>query len=582
MTKRFLIFVLLGAAAAAFAIWFGMRIGSPRVSSSTVTSLLPRETLALVHVPDVRDARAKWHQSDIYKLWREPAVQEFLRKPLARNPQSGTASATLQNADELGMRDAFAAVVDAGENQPQLVGGFRHNGKREALERVVPSWRDQESKTETVTYEQHRIEVTTQGSITVARVQSGDWFFAANDVPALQAVLDRLDGRVKDAAATLAAEDNFIAAFKHMPRSYVAFVYGRLDRYFERLAAAAPPEGNATNNLERLRQMRTIAGATRFEEGKVRDLLYIAMPKANDGAALTRAALAMTTAESFLYSASAGGLQTGGVPLDVQRLVTRFVGTGVNMDDWKSAFGAEVTVIGEWPPSARIPSLLVTLPVRDGAKAREIVRGLTVGSGATETRWTLANKGEVQYCFQAPSSPMVPVAPTIAVSDRLFVAGLEPGAVETAMTRASSESRGLGDAQLFKAAERAVPTAESAFIYLDTASLYTRLDAAIRPMLIMAAAFMPSIAETVELQKLPAADVVTRHLSPVVLSQAYQNDGYVTESVGPVSIYQTAAAIAMAAGVGTNYYQQQVAGAGGLPLPRGSIAAPSPSPTPEK
>jgi hypothetical protein len=577
VTKRFLILALLGAAAAAFAIWFGMRVGSPRVSSSTVTALLPAETLALMHVPDVSDARAQLHQSDIYKLWREPALQEFLRKPLARNPQSGMASTTLQQLDKMKVRDAFIALVDAQENQPKLVGGFRFQGKPEDVERVVPTWRDHEAQSETVTYEQHRIEVTKQGSVTLARVYSGDWFFAANDLPALQAVLDRLDGRAKDSAGTLTAEENFLTAFKHMPRRYVAFAYGRVDRYFAKLAARAEQTEEARNNLEALRQMRTIAAATQIEAGKWRDLLYIGMPKAPDDTSLTRAALAMTTAESFLYSATATAVTAGGVPFDLPRLVARFGGNSINLEEWRNAFGSEVSTIGEWPADTRLPNLLVTVPVRDGAKAREIVRGLTIGNGAAETRWTLADKGGVQFCFQAPSSPMVPVAATIAVSDQLLVAGLDPGSVETAIARGGTQNRGVADAQLFKTSERMVPSAKSAFLYLDTALLYTRLDAAIRPMLIMAAAFMPSIAETVELGKLPAAEIVTRHLSPLVLSQAYQTDGYVTETIGPVSVYQAGVGIAIAAGFGTNYYQQQMASAAGGAPP--SPSSPSPSST---
>jgi hypothetical protein len=213
------------------------------------------------------------------------------------------------------------------------------------------------------------------------------------------------------------------------------------------------------------------------------------------------------------------------------------------------------------------------------------MRALTVGSGAEETRWTLSDKGGVQYCFQAPSSPMVPVAATIAVSDQLLVAGSDPGVVETTMTRENAQTSGLGTAQLFKTAERFVPAAKSAFVYVDTALLYTRLDAAVRPMLVLAATFMPSIAETIELQKLPPAEVVTKHLSPLVLSQSYEGDGYVTESVGPVSIYYAGAGIAIAAGFGTEFYQAQFPAGTDVPDEADADAAAdlapaSPSPTP--
>src|SRR4051812_7360001 len=164
MKKLFL--VVLFSAATALAIWFGMRSGSPKISSTTVTALLPRETVGFLHVPDVSAARAKWHESDIYKLWREPAMQEFLRKPLAQNPKSGEVRDKLQKLDVLGMRDVFFAVVAWQENDPKFVSGFRFKGTPEEAGKVIDDWRVHSEadaanvRREAVTYEEHRIDVT--------------------------------------------------------------------------------------------------------------------------------------------------------------------------------------------------------------------------------------------------------------------------------------------------------------------------------------------------------------------------------------------------------------------------------------
>jgi hypothetical protein len=55
-------------------------------------------------------------------------------------------------------------------------------------------------------------------------------------------------------------------------------------------------------------------------------------------------------------------------------------------------------------------------------------------------------------------------------------------------------------------------------------------------MLLMSAAFMPAISDYVDVGKLPPPEVVTKHLSPIVSSQRYDSDGYVTESTGPVTL----------------------------------------------
>ena len=598
--KRFLLLVVLSAAAAA-GIWYAMRTGGLRTSSANVTALLPKETTAFVHVPDVNGTRAKWHETDLYKLWREPALQDFLQKPLSKTPKTDAVRQKMQQVESLQMKDAFLAILSWENNQLKMVGGFRFKGSAEEAEKVIGQWRARvhrsapEAKQEKLTYEQHSIDVVTHDNVTVATAYDGDWFFAANEVPALKALLDRADGRTKDAASALAADENFIAAFKHMPASYAAFVYGRLDRYLARLAEKLPQDAGQSEQLSMLRQIRSIAGATGFDNGKIRDVLFLGMPKMKDTGDLSRSSLALTTPESFLYFASflnlpnqmpdAQKAATSGFPPAMQGLLKAFTDKGITLDYWKSAFGSELGVIGDWPQNARLPALFASLAVKDAAKAKEIMATIAA-STAGESGWTTSEKEGVQYYSQPPANPMVPLAPTIGLSNQLLVAGLDTASVEAAIKRGDSSSSGLATSQTFKGAERLVPPPKFSFAYIDSALFYTRLDAAVRPMLIMAAAFMPKVADTVDLGKLPAADVITKHLSPIVMSQTYQGDGYMTESIGPVSLYQAAVGIVVATGLGASLYQHQMSGAG-LNAPGTAAGTPvlpdeTPSPSPEE
>jgi hypothetical protein len=482
-----------------------------------------------------------------------------------------------------------------------MVGGFRFKGSAEEAEKVIGQWRARvnrdvpEAKQEKLTYEQHSIDVISHDKVTVATAYDGDWFFAANEVPALKALLDRADGRTKDAANTLAVDENFTAAFKHMPASYVAFVYGRLDRYLERLAEKLPRDSGQSERLSMLRQIRSIAGATGFENGKIRDVLFLGMPKMKDTGDLSRSSLALTTPESFLYFASflnlpnqmpdAQKAAANGFPAAMQGLLKAFTDKGITLDYWKSAFGSELGVIGDWPQSARLPAVFGTLAVKDATKAKEIMTTIAA-STAEENGWTTSEKDGVQYYSQPPANPMVPLAPTIGLSNQLLVAGLDTASVEAAITRGSSSSSGLATSQTYKGAERLVPEPKFAFAYIDSALFYTRLDAAVRPMLIMAAAFMPNVADTVDLGKLPAADVISKHLSPIVMSQTYQGDGYMTESIGPISLYQAAVGLVAATGLGATLYQHQMQG-GGVNPPATAVGTPmlpdeTPSPSPDE
>src|SRR5215213_10949116 len=134
--KKLLLVVCL-AAAVAFGIWFQMHGGSNRTSSAAVTALLPKETLAFVHLPDVNGARAQWHETDIYKLWREPAVQDFLQRPLSREPHHHVVAQRMQEIAPLEIRDAFFAITAWEKPQLRMVGGFRFKGSAEDVEKVL-------------------------------------------------------------------------------------------------------------------------------------------------------------------------------------------------------------------------------------------------------------------------------------------------------------------------------------------------------------------------------------------------------------------------------------------------------------
>ena len=126
--------------------------------------------------------------------------------------------------------------------------------------------------------------------------------------------------------------------------------------------------------------------------------------------------------------------------------------------------------------------------------------------------------------------------------------GSDAGAVETALSRVAQPAGELEKSAIFRDAAGQVPPAESAFNYVDTRLFYERADAAARPLLLMGAAFYPALAQTIDFSKLPAREAIAKHLSPIVMSQRYDDDGYVTESVGPVTFREATIGLAVAVG----------------------------------
>ena len=358
-----------------------------------------------------------------------------------------------------------------------------------------------------------------------------------------------------------------------------------------RAAIQSPVSPNERTMLE---QVRGISGATSFENGKIHDLLFLEMPELEEHAKITRSSLTLGTKDTVFYLSMLLNIgqkfealsQAAGVGGAMQKLFQTFSNSGITADDWKAAFGLELGSLADWPSSAHWPSLLLTLPVIDATKAGEIVEAIT--RGEEDAIWTQTEKNGVRYfSMQSPAS-LIAVTPTIALSNRTLIAGFNPVSVEEAIKRGGSASSELSNSQTYKNAARSVPSPSNFFAYVDTALLYSRLDASLRPMVLLAAAFMPGITDYVNLGKLPAPEVITKHLSPVVSSQRYERDGYVAESVGPLTLDQSAIGLAILSTVGAAAHHKAGTGLTGWgSSPRGTsqpslkpLPSAKPAPTP--
>jgi hypothetical protein len=546
-------------------------------------------------MPDFNQTRDQWHHSDIYQLYREPAVQDFLRKPLGNLPTTNAFGAqTLREIEQLDPKHAFLALTSMDKNNPKLVGGFRFRGSQEEAERIISKWRSAlveqtpASKREKLQYQRHEIELVTAGPFTLASTYDRPWFFMATEVTELKALLDRADHRVKNSNGTLDSDEAYRTAIAHRPSNYAAFFYLQPKMFSERLAALRAAVRSATpGDTTMLENMRCIAGSMRFENGKIHDVLFLGMPKLERNTALTRSSASLGTKETFFYLSLLLNL---GDKIDaLNQSVAAFAGakifqaladSGITADDWKAAFGLELSSLADWPSSAHWPSLLLTLPVTEPAKAGKITEALIhADEGAT---WTQTEKDGVRYFSKQSAASLVAITPTVALSNRILIAGLNPVSVEEAMKRSGTGPAEFLNSPTYKAAERLLPAPTNFFAYIDTALLYSRLDASLRPMLLMAAAFVPSVAGSIDPTKLPSPDVITKHLSPIVSSQRYDHDGYVAESVGPITLDQSAIGFAILSSLGSAARQKAYPGISGWGTSQTTTpqAISSPSPTP--
>jgi hypothetical protein len=584
--------LILAAAVAAGTIWWGF-YRTHHASSRAVAAILPKETLALAHVPDFNRSRDQWHRTDLYQLWREPAVQEFLAKPRSRVPTGGRVGQTVDEISTLGMKDAFVAVISVEASAWKWDGGFRCTGDTEKAAKLVEEWRARilrgapDEKHETMDYHGRQIHNDSAGMVQVWTVWAGPWFFFANDLENLKALLDRADGRVKDATTALAMDENYLAASKQMPGNYSAMFYARPAQIAERVTPHAARSDGAADPLANVGQIRSFCAATAFEGGRIRDTLFVGMPKIPDMENLNRASLPIATKDTFVYAASVLDLRPDISPgwqnpalgwlRGLKGTIDSLAAKGVTLEQWRAAFSSELGIIGIWAPNAQWPSLVTAVAVKDPVKANQIVTTIT-NTPTGDLKWTHRENEGVHYYSTASGLPFFSISPTLALSDRMLILGAEAGSVEAAMKRGVAGPSELTASRSFQNAERSISTGQQAFVYIDPALFYARFDAMLRPLLAMGAAFVPSIAETVDVSKLPPADVVTKHLGPTVMSQSYQGDGYVAESLGSVPLYPTVMAAVGASTAAAIIYPSRQNNEDDVSVL--SLTTPTPSPSP--
>ncbi|MGH7937749.1 MAG: hypothetical protein ACRD5Z_04610, partial [Bryobacteraceae bacterium] len=356
---------------------------------------------------------------------------------------------------------------------------------------------------EAVTHNGHQIETIQTGHFVLAMVFDRDWFFVANDLSTLRAVLDRADRRGDKAAGALPDEEAYKIAAKHLPNEYAGMFFFQPQPLLEKLRPVIALTGQtfASAQLAKLKEIQSVAGAFGFDDGEMRESTFVAMPRTGPEQKLAQPSLTSAGTDTFFYSdtltawpgdwklASAGG-QTS-LPAFLQPYAEALVRQGVSQDDLRLAFGNEMEVFGEWAAQARWPAFSALLPVKDGARARKIADALASVELAGAT-WTHSDKEGVSYYSLPAFGGFVPVAPAIAVSDRLLVFGSDASAVEKAMTKKMPANDELAKSTKFRAAVARVPAAGVAFNYLDTQLLFERADATVRPLLLLGATLYPA------------------------------------------------------------------------------------------
>ncbi len=572
------LFALLTLGAAGATVYLFQKSSHGSGAAAAITDDLPKDTLLLLSIPDFDQTCTDWKTTDLYKIWTEPEVQAFVAKPLSRLPADARFGDTFARMAKLEPKNIFVAVtaLDEKTNQPHLVAGFQFKGDKADVDALLAPAKENlrqhapGGKADLINYQGHPVETFDAGDDNfLASVYLGDWYLVANDLTLLKSTVDRVEHRDAPGAndASLDKEPDFQAALAKMPSGYATLIFARMQPFVARLYALAAASGQSIDATQRAEadKVRAFGASTKIENGKLRDTVYVLAPGHRAlPATLAMSALPLTTADTLFFAtgvfnipasvaippeaapgATAAPAAAGGLAA-LRGMMTMLETHGVKMADLRAAFGNETEVQLDWPASSAQPSLIASLDVRDHALADKFVDNFANTLNA-EASWqvTQAN-GLIFHTMSAPGVSFV--SPTITLSDRHFILGLNLPDVQDTARREKTNTPNFTQGEAYKTAAASVGKPNLAFAYLDSRPFFERAYGALKPLAMLGSAFMfPHVGDYVDLAKLPEPETISKHLSPTVLSESSDDQGVLLESVGSFTFNQAAVVLPGAA-----------------------------------
>ncbi|MGB8355383.1 MAG: hypothetical protein WCD79_15910 [Chthoniobacteraceae bacterium] len=537
------------------------------LAESKASELLPGDTVALLEVSDLQRSSVRWKETALFKIISEPEVQAFLAKPESKIPANQQMEEKLAGAQKLGAKELFVAVTTITGNIPKFVAGFDYTGDRSDAEALVSGLKTQlktsfpAGKSDIQKYGESEIETFEFNEVKIASVFKNHWFFASDDLDLLKLTLDRLDGKA-DANTSLRQNAAYKTSLLKLPQSADVSWFVQPKTLADRLVtlmSVSDPNFDA-KQLDGLKKIEAIAGGMKLDGEKIRDAIYVYEPGRGAEPPMARNSLAFTTPDTLLYYASVlnmsgaprlpdPSLDSTGILRTLDSLRQGLESAGLTYADFKDSFGPEIGALVDWPASVLQPSLILTLDVKDHAKAQKFIETL-VGGQAGFPAWAKQDIGGTPfYSLPQQAAGFVAVTPVLALTDKALLFGPTLESIQNAVQLGKAGGGGLEKSAGFQTAINTVAKPSKTLVYIDGKVLFEKIyNLVVNPLKIMAM-FNPHANDYADLSKLPATETISKHLGPIIYSQSADADGTLMESSGPVTLSQAVFVVGVGGGI---------------------------------
>lgn len=525
------IFLLMALAAV---LLFGgvalfLRTGGP----SDAASLASADSILFVNIPNTPRSAMRWGNTALAKISREPEMKAFLEMPLA-NVQTLPGS---KEAQELlaGLKPAtlFLSITKDASNEAAGLLGFQFWGTRSDFDEAVGRLRSQLPTVKTAemreTHHGCAILESTHGDRSLFSGCAGRWGFLSTNLNELKAALDRVAERGQN---PLDQNPRFLKACSELLTVPDLMVFIQPEQAIDSLLAAGRALGAdpIPSQVEQLKAIESIGATLKLDGALQRDAIFIQRKQSPPiTRSLKHEALKLTSEKTTLFLGFA--LNFEALPGWVESMASENPQTAAIAKPLAEAaaasFAPDCAVMANWAEGNMAPSPLLSVLIKNGDRARDaLARVIPLAPGATVQKMDSIDL----YTIPTQYGTL-----TIAQNDLFILAGTDPALVVQAAKGPTGEQT-LMESAPFLPALGIYESANEGFCYIDTPTTFERLYSNFVPVLRFGALMMPSIGKMMDINKLPKAETISRHLPPIVLSQKRTSDGTLIESSGPVSM----------------------------------------------
>ncbi len=504
---------------------------------------LPEDTVVYLTVTDTMRTAQRWQETDLMRIAKEPAVHEFLKKPLEKLGKMGKGEAE-EILNGLKPLRIFWAVTSVRSTDVSWVGGFQYAGGSKELHHALDRLRAQlnfglASIPQPIVTQYQGVEITQtlHNNLSLFSATTGRWCVLAGDEKGIHELIDRIAGRSR--SPSLAGNANFLKGIAMLPKEPDFIAYIQVQPILDILLDIGKGLGAhvKAEQLEQARKAQSISAAFKIDGPLMRDSLFIQTSQDSPAAKLDHKIVQYTSPETLLYytwmaqwpALNTGNISSLPIPPDILRNLEAQNLASVNLND---VFSPELGFILSWPENAFRPEALVAVSLRDSETAKKIVETV---STTMFPQVAISDDTHGHYFSYPTQNPFF--NPTVAITKDTLLLGLGEGEVRNAAAKPSNAPNVTASAN-FGPVKNTWQESNEAFGYFDTRAIFERLYATTQHILAFGSAMLPQLGEYVDVSKIPEAGLVSRHLTPIVYSQRRVPGGIYMESYGPLTLHQ--------------------------------------------